>query len=213
MNAVIDNDVLLKGACYGLLDRLIWTTSATNGAGVLGSARFVVPSKIKKAKLNQDRGIALQALLAFMGHTASLEPSNEEQELAADFELIAQEVGANLDVGESQLCAIVVQRVIPLLVTGDKRAIAAIEAILDADTRLKPICGRVKCLEQIFVASIVRCGCDTLRLAVCAEPWVDKALSICFSCRTQPVGDASIREGLQSYIGDLRRRAGRVLAP
>lgn len=213
MNAVIDNDVLLKAACYGLLDQLICTISPAKDIGVLGSALFVVSAKIKKAKLNRDREIVLEALLAFMGHSATLEPSYEEQELAADLELIAQEVGANLDVGESQICAIVVQRVIPLIVTGDKRAIAAIEAIFDAEPRLLVIRGKVKCLEQVFTDSIVQYGCSTLRLAVCAEPWVDKALSICFSCKSQTVGDASIREGLESYVEDLRRCAGRVLAP
>ena len=131
--------------------------------------------------------------------------------MAADFELAAQRVGASLDGGESQLCAIVVQRLLPLLVTGDKRAIAAIETILDADPRLMAMCGKVRCLEQVFAGSIARYGTAALRVAVCAEPQIDKALSICFSCRSQCVEEASIRDGLQSYINDLRQRAGRVL--
>jgi hypothetical protein len=213
MNAVIDNDVLLKAACYGLLDKLVWTASPQNGTGVLGTARFVVPRKIKNARLNNDRGKALQNLWTFLNQTEILEPGDDEQRMAADFELAAQKVGANLDEGESQLCAVVIQRVLPLLVTGDKRAITAFESILDADPRLPAICGKVKCMEQVFAASAGQHGCDMLRLAVCAEPEIDKALSICFACKSQRVEDASILEGLQSYIGHLRQCARRVLAP
>jgi hypothetical protein len=213
MNALIDNDVLFKGACYGLLEKLISIICPINATGVLGSARFVVPKKIEKANLNRDRGTALGILLAFLSQTETLEPADDEQRMAADFELAAQKLGVNLDGGESQLCAILVKRVLSSLLTGDKRAIAAIETLLDADSRLMPICGKVKCLEQVFVGSIVRHGCVTLRLAVCAEPEIDKALSICFSCKSQSVEDASILEGFQSYINDLRQCACRVLAP
>jgi hypothetical protein len=211
MNAAIDNDVLLKGACYGLLEDLIWSGSSKDVVGVLGTARFVVPARINKAKLNRDRAFALRAFSTFLARAVVLEPSTEEQEFAADLELAAQGAGANLDVGESQLCAIVVNRLLPLLVTGDKRAIVAIEALLDADTRLAGICGRVKCFEQVVVESVAQKGCSDFRLAVCAEPSVDKALSICFSCKTQIDSDAIVLEGLQSYIQDLRRRAGRSL--
>jgi hypothetical protein len=35
----------------------------------------------------------------------------------------------------------------PLLLTGDKRAIEAIEQLLDTESRLTALCGRIRCLE------------------------------------------------------------------
>ena len=213
MSTVVDNDVLFKGACYGLLDKLVWTTSSSGVMGVLGSARFVVPKKIEKANLNGQPAVALGLFLAFLRQAETLEPTDREQRMAADLELAAQMLGVSLDTGESQLCAIVVQRSLPLLVTGDKRAVAAIESLIDSDARLVAICEKVKCLEQVFLGSVVRHGCATLRTCVCSEPGIDKALSICFSCKTRLLDDATVLEGLQSYIKDLRQRVTRVLAP
>ncbi len=213
MIAVLDNDILFKGACYGLLDELVGTICRTNETGVLGSSRFVVTSLIERTVLNRDRSIALEGLFDFLSAAAILEPVEDEVKMAADLELSAQRAGANFDGGESLLCAILVQRLLSLLVTGDKRAIVAIETILDTDVRLRFISGKVKCLEQLFASSIAQYGCDHVRFAVCAEAQIDKALSICFGCKSDPVVDGSIWDGLQSYINDLRRRAGRVLAP
>lgn len=213
MTAAIDNDVLFKGACYRLLDELASRDSMNSAVGVLGSARFVVPKKIEKANLNGDRAKVLGTLNEFLSRATELEPAESEQKMAADFELAAQKLALNLDIGESQLCAIVVQRALDWLVTGDKRAIAAIEMLLCPEPRLMPLCGRVKCLEQLFADAIGRHGHATLRSAVCTEPEIDKALTICFSCKSETVDCTDVAEGLLSYIRDLRERAKQVLAP
>lgn len=213
MKALMDNDVLLKGACYRLLRELAATLcSDSDAVGVLGSARFVVPRKIDKMKLRGDRAAALKILLTFLSEAEALEPADDEQKLAADMELAAQKQGVSLQGGESLLCAILVRRALPLLATGDKRAIVAIEKLLDTDFRLAPVRGRVRCLEQLFAAALRPYGCTTLRAAVCAEPEVDKSLMVCFSCQSHAVRETTILEGLRSYIEDLRRTAGRVLA-
>jgi len=211
MNVAIDNDVLFKGACYGLLDRLL--SGISSMAAVLGSARFIIPKKLERTSLNGDRAKALETFLAFLSRSATLEPTDNEQGMAADLELAAQRLEVNLDAGESQLCAIMVRRAFGLLLTGDKRAIVAIERLLDAEPQLTPICGRVKCLEQVFVDAVAREGHVTLRVGVCGEAGIDKALAICFSCKSQAVDGPCVLEGLRSYINDLRRQAGRVLAP
>lgn len=213
MNALIDNDVLIKGACYRLLPELISTICPVNAAvGVLGSARFVVTKKIEKLNLKQDRGITLNFLSEFLNKATVLEPVEKEQSLAADMELSAQRLGVFLDGGESLLCAILIERILPLLATGDKRAIVALERLVDTDHRLQVLCGKVTCMEQLFAAAIKLSGCANLRAAVCSEPGIDKALTICFSCLNQSVEDSTVTKGLQSYINDLRRNAGRVLS-
>ena len=78
--------------------------------------------------------------------------------MAADLEFRAQTTGLDLDVGESQLCAVLVMRMVPMLLTGDKRAISAIEHLFDLEPRIGWIAGRVYCLEQLFAQFAPRGG-------------------------------------------------------
>jgi hypothetical protein len=212
MNAVVDNDVIFKGSCYGLMEEIVAGVRRDNGIGVLGTARFVISRRLEKTNLNGDRAAALKSFLAFLSTADILEPGDDEQRFAADLELAAQNSAVNLDVGESQLCAILVLRNLSVLLTGDKRAVVALETLLDACPPLTRIRGRVKSLEQAIAEAVARLGCTALRTAVCAEPQIDKALAICFSCRSGSADPANVLEGLISYINDLRKQAGRVLA-
>jgi hypothetical protein len=213
MRAAIDNDILFKGACYGLLNELVATAcSDTDTFGTLGSARFVVAKKIEKNKLLRNGAAALTALTQFLNRSEALEPTEGEQNMAADLELAAQRLGISLDSGESQLCAMLVIRVLPLLLTGDKRAITAMENLIDADNRLTALCGKVRCLEQLVYDALIKGDQLALRGAICSEPEADKALAICFSCKSQSVVLGSIVEGLQSYVKALRAEATRVLS-
>lgn len=101
---------------------------------------------------------------------------------------------------------------IPVLLTGDKRAITAMERLLDTELRLHDLCGRVRCLEQAFLCVLDRKDSEALRSAVCTEPTVDKALTICFGCSSPTTQRETVLEGLASYIRALRTTAPRVLA-
>jgi len=214
MTALIDNDILSKGSCYGLLDELLSPLSvAGDPFGVLGAARFVVSKKILKKTLNKGSDAAIKILHDFLKRAVVLEPTEREQTMAAEFELAAQRAGVGLDVGESQLSAILVCRLVPLLLTGDKRAVQAIEQLLDSESRLAAISGKIKCLEQLVLDALIFSNdSDALRRAICAEVEVDKTLTICFSCKSHMGAGRNHTEGLQSYITDLRQRAPRVLA-
>ena len=215
MNAVTDNDVLFKVACYGLLDEIIGEHRANeDDIGVLGAARFVIPQKIRRATLQGGSESAVERLLMFIDGAEELEPTDEEQQLAADLELCAQRCAVNLDTGESQLCAVSAMRLVKSLLTGDKRAIRAIEVLLDQETRLHAIRAKVWCLEQLVASALEANDQDVIRNAVCSEPAVDKTLTICFSCSSATGAQAeAVLAGLRSYIGDLRTQATRVLAP
>jgi hypothetical protein len=213
VKALIDNDVLAKGACYGLLlDLAAAVAGAASRCGILGAAQFVVPKIIDRQKMNRDPGGAREVFQAFLAQHDIVEPTLPEQQLAAELESAAQALALNLDAGESQLTAILVTRTIPLLVTGDKRAIIAIERLIDTTLRQHDIAGRIQCLEQAMQRLIAATDINDVRRAICAEPSVDKALTICFSCSSPDVARASIREGLDSYVTDLRANATRVLS-
>ena len=213
MNAVVDNAIIHKGACYGILTDILEAHNGARGAvGALGTARFVVSKKIKRMKLKRNEGLAFEELGKFFSSSVELSPTEDEQALAAEFELVAQQLGVNLDTGESQLCAIAIVRLIPRLLTGDKRAIIAMERLFDSHPALQAIREKVGCLEQTILNLAARGHLALLRTAICAEPAVDKTLTICFACNSPAVQGENVLEGLNSYITALRADATRVLA-
>jgi len=209
-DVAVDNDILIKAACYGLTHEL----EDTRLLGVLGAAKYVVAGRINRMALAGDRNAACAAALNMIARSSVLEPSSDELHLAASIETAAQRRGLELDAGESQLAAMVVHRCIPLLETGDKRAIKGFDALLDEIAELAPLRGRLRCLEQIVSRCVDRGDPDALARAVCAEPRVDKTLTICCRCFTPaPHGTALDRAGLDSYVAALRADAPHVLEP
>ena len=210
--AVIDNDILLKCACYCLLGDVLDCFGGSGSIGVLGAARFVVKNYIQRSEAIRDSDRALQTLTSFLDDAEELEPTVDEVLLATRIEEAATQASVELDTGESQLCAILLTRSIAVLVTGDKRAIAAADAIVPALPELTGLAGKLACLEQLILRLAERIGCAEGRTRICAEPMVDKALSICFACNS-PGGqsDHSSLEGLKSYINDLRSKAPTTL--
>lgn len=212
IDSAADNDVVLKAVCYGLPGAFWPSDSGTRPVGVLGATPYVLRDAIARASILGERGQLLVALDEFLASTVSLEPTDAELDLAAEVEAAAQRDGLSLDAGESQLAAIVLVRSLSLLETGDKRAIRSLEALLDRVNALGALAGKVRSLEQIVVRVLAELEFDPVRRAICAEPGVDKALSICFSCASGGSGNsADTSECLESYISDLRSMAPRIL--
>jgi len=208
--ALVDNDVLLKGAAYGLLNQFKETIGCTR-IGVLGASRYVVSKRIRKAPLNGNHETVLANFERFLNHAENMEPTDTEVRFAADLEVAAQKAGVALDSGESLLSSIAVIRLVHLLLTGDKRAIQALGKLLDSNSKLEHLCGRVQCLEQLVLKLLQNGNCAQVRLAICSEPRVDTALTICFSCTDDTLKETEYRAGLVSYIGNLRQAASRIL--
>lgn len=213
VKALIDNDVLLKGSCYRLLPALVDALPGeSHEYGVLGAAPFVIPKSLGRSTLVRDATGALAAFNEFITQSELLEPSPEEQVLAAELEAGAQARALNLDTGESQLAAILISRGVPYLVTGDKRAIRALEELVDALPALRAATGRLQCLEQCVWRLIGQRDDSAIREAICSEPIVDKALSICCSCSGQAPSREELCDRLAGYIDELRAVAARMLA-
>jgi hypothetical protein len=211
LNAAIDNDVLIKGACYSVLADIASLFGGGASVGILSVARFVVKGRIARGAGIQDPESALGAFGTFLASVGELEPTAYEISLATSLEEAAMLASLPVDVGESQLCAMVLSRSIRFLVTGDKRAITSLEALLPAFAELDALRSRVACMEQVIFEVANAIGWSQCRDRVCAEPDVDRALSICFSCRQPAVPDGSSHEGIESYVRDIRRAAPTVL--
>jgi predicted nucleic acid-binding protein len=216
VGAAVDNDVLLKAASYRVASRF-WPDGAQEAPGVLGAARFVLADILKRPSRVRDQTGAQQELAVLFARAIVLEPSDEELAVAAEMERQAQRAGVELDAGESQLAAMVAARGIPWLVTGDKRAVQALHALTPASSACAQLGNRVRCLEQLFMLLLedVESGAafDALAAAVCGEPDVDKAVSICFSCYSGGGADRdSVLAALGSYVDSLRAAAPMILA-
>jgi|SRR5271156_1546446 len=211
MNAVLDNDIVHKGVSYRLLPAITNSYENPRNVGVLGAARYVIRAKIRKGKYRRGVNEVLKDFERMTADLAVLEPTPTEKAMAAALELLAQNRGVNLDVGESQLCAIAIERLIPFLVTGDKRAIIALEILHNLEPKLQRMRGKLVCLEQLVVDLLNSETKEMIREAICGEPETDKSLTICFACASSEASLENISGGLHSYIDDLRTRAINVL--
>ena len=211
VEAVFDNDVLIKAACYSFLDELADLFGGGPSIGILGAARFVVNNRLNRGADICNVDAAKEAFAAFLESAVRLEPTNAELALATTIEEAAMLDGLPLDGGESHLCAIALSRSIRLLLTGDKRAIASLESIKGRLGPLYLLERRVACLEQSIAAIIDRIGLSECRAKICAEARIDKALSLCFSCGRLEMPQGSGVDGLASYIDHVRRTAPTIL--
>jgi hypothetical protein len=142
----------------------------------------------------------------FIARADLIEPTGDEIALAARLEESALRAAVQLDTGESQLVALLISRKLPLMLTGDKRAIVALHVINVTDASR-----RIGCLEQLIHAIIETVPLDRIRAKICAEPQMDKTLTICFACASDTVALESVRECLMSYSRDLESHSGTIL--
>lgn len=209
-NSAVDNDVLLKAISYGIFQPLLEALPQGGAYGVLGTAQFVVPKYLKRKRPNryeQAKKELEQALAAL----EVLEPTEHEVTLAAALEFEAQRLQLSLHGGECTLLAILYERGFLHLLTGDKAAIMAIGKVPMPDGCDRERFGRkIICFERAILALLDRVG-DKFRNVICAEPDVDIAMRICFSCSAPEVGSASWREGLQSEIRNINEQAPGLL--
>jgi hypothetical protein len=212
LRAVADNDILIKGACYHLLSKMVTALPlGCEEVGFLGATPFVARKKIRRARLNKKSAFAIRDFENAMARMTRVEPTHAEIAFAADLELLAQKANLALDFGESQLCAIVSHRRLDWLVTGDKRAIRAIQSLWNAGAEIQYLEYKIVCLEQLFFAIVAFCDTGIERL-ICSEPNVDKAISISFSCSSKVRDVKSWLVGLRSYIEHLRSVAPTMLS-
>jgi hypothetical protein len=204
---LLDNDAALKIACYSLVDEMLASIAPGNcPVAILGVGWFVIRSRLAKADNIADPERARAALEHLMESLSLVEPDSTELAIAADLESAANRQDVELDGGESQLLAILTNRGWPLLITGDKRAIAAMAVVGPGEAR-----GKVACLEQLVAQLVRELGWSVVRLRVCAEPAVDRALTICFGCSVTSSSEEDVLTGLGSYIGHLAKAAPGIL--
>lgn len=207
---LLDNDVVLKAASYALVDETVAvTTIEDTPPAMLGVGRFVIGNRLSRATNITDPARATEAFERILAALTLVEPDENEMAAAADLEAEAIRRDLELDGGESQLLAILANRTCSLLITGDKRAIAAMAIVAAAQAG-----GRVACLEQMVAQIVTTCGMPTVQARVCGEPNVDRAITNCFACSSPDMPEVNdVIAGLASYTGHLDRSSPGVLIP
>lgn len=198
-----DNDAALKLSaykCWALLAETILYPPA-----LLTVATFSLASQARKARRIADVDSFREELAKFLAACEVLEPSDDEIAMATELEEKAIAVGEEFDTGESQLVAVLINRLLPRLITGDKRALRALATI-----EVPGIEGKLWCIEQVLRMIVAGRDWETLRGHVCAEAKADTAVAIAFGCYSEP-DQENILSGLDSYIREARAAAGKAL--
>lgn len=200
---LVDNDVVIKLARYDLLGLL--TAAGDVEVQVLGTARFVVASRLRKDAAALDR------FLRFLPTVVELEPTEQEAQGAARILDTAIASSLPVDGGEGLLLVLMRRTAEATLLTGDKRAIAGAEALIPHHEEVATLAGRLRCLEQLMLAALQGLTAP-LKSRVCAAAGVDRALAICFSCHSELDDPSEQARCLESYIEHARRSAPLLLA-
>ncbi len=211
-DVAIDADVLIKAATYGLLKEVAALIAAEAGVSlILGASKFTVLSRLRRVQASRDTDEIVADFQNWLSTATIVEPDEEEAEFAAKLELAAQNLALALDAGESQLAAVTIFRLVPILATGDKRAIRSLERLLQEFSEVGVLRGKIACLEQLFLLLIIAGFARQARSAVCANPEIDRAATICFACNNDESRPSHWISGFRSYVSALSTEAPTLL--
>ena len=200
MPLFVDNDVLIKAAHWGLLDYV------PQVAGEQWSATSALTALIYRARKAESRLFKNADVAADL--VSRLEQCAPLPDPSVEIITALQGVN-NIDAGEIQLLGALAATPGAFLLTGDKRAIAAL-----GDTTLAGIRsqfdGRILCLEQWLW--FVHAQLGSAQLGKHLHPFIAQDMAAkCIVGTSGVKSDEDILQGLRSYISDLDVKAPKLL--
>ncbi len=201
---LVDNDALLKLARYGLLDALVTMFGVdVRDIRVLATAKYsLLPAKNRLLRCKDED--SANRLEEFLARSGPLGPVDTDANL-----LDALSAIPSIDAGEALLLAAGASDYETLVITGDKRALAALCADSSIAQVADALAGRVLTLEVIFW-QLVNMDFTHTQSCVRSKPDVDKAIGNVFGV-SAPATIDSVREALASYINHLQGVTGGLL--
>lgn len=206
MTLFIDNDALLKLANYDLLDTVLTMFDIRPGdINVTATAKYVLlPAKdrLRHCKTEETAHRLEDFLLKVIKLNAESVVSEVVDALFAT---------PGIDAGEALMLAMAASDPDSYVITGDKRALAALHDGTGLGDVRGALAGRVLSLELLFLFLVER-DFERVQAGVRSQPSADKALTIAFGL-SAPASFESVRDALNSYVEHLRRLTGALLHP
>ncbi len=202
---LIDNDALLKLARYGLLDEAVALFGCTlTDVRVLATAKYsLLPAK-DRLRLCKDAESASR-LEAFIRASKPLDAGSANPNLLDELNAVQ-----NIDAGEALLLAVGATDGNTLVITGDKRSLAALCSHNSVTHVSSALAGRVVSMEVLFSHLLVEYQFAHVQTCVRSKPDADMALKIAFGVST-PATLESVQVALNSYIRQSRNSTGALL--
>jgi hypothetical protein len=202
----IDNDALLKLVSYDLLETaLAMFHIRQEDVRVLATAKYALlpaNNRLRRCKTEQ----CATRLESFLPKATKLSADDAD---AAALDALAEMPG--IDAGEALMFAVAAPKSDSFIITGDKRALEALQIGQSHHGVRDALAGRVLSIELLF-SFMVEGDFAQLQAQVRSQPGVDTALSSIFGVSV-PASPESVRAALDSYIGHLRHRTGTLLHP
>ncbi len=201
--AIVDNDIVDKLTAVDLLPDLPGLLGVpASGLRILPTLKWRYLKKRAKAvaRLTEQK---VNDILAFCERTAAV-PNAPDEDVAAMASI------QNLDDGELLLISYASRQPDSVLVTGDKRCLAALTTTPSASAVAARLDGRVLCLEQLIVRAIAQLDFEVVRARVVPNMACDTALRASFGSGLLST-QANVESALASQIASLRSSSGRLL--
>ena len=207
MILLADNDIILKLARCDLLAEAVATLGSSFGeVCVLDTARFkLLPLKRGRGNIPSPSEPTCNRLKSFFDTVRVIDETPNPVELRA----LVDEF--QIDAGEAVLFAVTASYPGCLLTTGDKRALVRLAGVGSTAAAVRDrLAGRVWGLEQILLRLITDHGFQYVLDRVVPARDCDRVLRLVFSASST---EQTVRDGLASYITDLRNETAGLLAP
>lgn len=195
---LIDNDAVLKLARYGLLTITLDVLGLSpSHVYVLSTAKYALLPSAKRLHRCKDERTA-KSLEDFFSVASVLSSDSADYAIV---DLLSEQEG--IDAGEAIMFAVAAQDQDAFVLTGDKRALAALRSADAAGAVSDALSGRVLILETVF-AALIQHDFTAVQECVRAQPTVDKALSNAFGV-VAPASFQSVQDAMNSYITHLKK--------
>lgn len=206
MIVLTDNDIILKLAWCDLFSEFLAVFEVSPGdVRILNTARHVLTSARIRKRVN-DEGHS--RLIAFLSIASDIDVEPDAEDVAA---LTEQ---PKIDLGEAVLFSICPMLTDTILVTGDKRSLRALQDASSTEAACARLCerlaGRVFCFEQIIERILTRFGFEAIRDRLIRGRECDQGLAFWLGSGLD-ANEASFREGLASYLNEVRQTSGSLL--
>lgn len=201
---VLDNDALLKLCAYDLIDEALTAFQVTyDDVYILPTAKYSLLPPNSRLKRCKDEATALR-LESILSQVKTID------DVEADSELLDTLLGfPGIDAGEALLIAYTCRQDGAILLTGDKRAVAALSST-DELRDIACILAERICVLEVLFKLLINADFEKTQRLVRGKPDVDKALKNIFGANS-PASLQSVQEGLDSYINHLRQHTGNLV--